>query len=359
MEKAQVADPEEKEQERKALVADDNTEERETLSRALREERFVVVQAGSGREAIRFLESEHFDVVFIDVIMPGMHGLDLLKRVQNSYPNLPIIMCAGERELTWADKAISMGALDCLVKPVNAREVKRVLNWISQLNHQRPAPEEAPDPERGGEGPEKEMLDFHRQIFRVLGGKTEPVRIYHEISEGIRKTLSCETVLVFMENEQGELELTAGWGKDGEVRGEETIPAGKGLIGWVKEKREGIIVTDPREDSRFDAEVDEKIGMKLENVLLVPIVIHEKGLGVVEAANCRRGEGFTSQDLEFMNGMGPAMGVVMRIEWLHRNLESRIDDLAQAESQLERLKKAFLKSEKERREALKELKKAK
>ena len=355
-----MSDPEENGGEvRKVLVADDNEAEREAFAEILRGRQLAVVQVGSGREAIKFLENESFHIVFIDIIMPGMHGLDLLKRVQDDFPGLPIIVCAGDREVSLAEKAVSMGALDYLVKPVAAPEVHRVLRWINNLKCRMPSSEEHSLPEPTDGTPEKETIEFHREMFRILGGKTEPVRIYHEIAEGIHRSLPCRAVEVFLENESGELELVAGWGKDGEIRSEVALPSGRGLIGWAKDKCEGLLVNNPHDDSRFDPEVDGRDGLAWENVLLAPITVHEKGLGVIAAVNCTREGGFTPQDLEFIEGVAPAMGIAMRIEWLHRNLESRIDDLAQTESQIERLKGAFLKSEKERRAALKELKKAK
>lgn len=355
-----MSDPEENRGEvKKVLVADDSEAEREALTEILRGQQLAVVQAGSGREAIKFLESEKFYIVFIDIIMPGMHGLDLLKRVQDDFPGLPIIVCAGDREVTLAEKAVSMGALDYLAKPVTAPEVHRVLRWINNFEHRVPPSEEHSLPEPTEGTPEKETLEFHREMFRILGGKTEPVRIYHELAEGIHRSLPCRAVEVFLENESGELELVAGWGKDGEIHSEAAFPSGRGLIGWVKDKCEGLLVNNPHDDSRFDAEIDGRDGLVWENVLLAPIAVHERGLGVIAVVNCAREGGFVPQDLEFVEGVAPAMGIAMRIEWLHRNLESRIDDLAQTESQIERLKGAFLKSEKERRAALKELKKTK
>ncbi|MCX5866014.1 MAG: response regulator [Proteobacteria bacterium] len=342
---------------KKALIADDNDNEREALTQLVRAENYEVIPARSGREALKHLENNDFDVVFIDIIMPGMHGLDLLKRVKEIRPKLPILVLAEAREQTWADRALSLGALDYVIKPAEAREVRRVLGWITRLKTPEPDAPEKPPVEPAEDTRRQKSLEIQKEMFRILSEGSEIGRIYLDLSEWVREMTGSETALIYLEDGAGAFTLTAGWGPAGEIRAEQTLNHGQGLLGWALDSREGIILKEPRNNPRFDPEVDQKQLSSLTDLILVPILQRGRCLGLLVAANCRNPSGFGQGDLDPMSTIALGLSVVLRIDWLHKNIELRIDELAEAESQTQRLKKALLKSDQERRSALEELKK--
>ena len=342
---------------KKALIADDNDGERETLTRSVEAEGYAVLPARSGREALKILEHEDVDVAFIDIIMPGMHGLDLLKRIQEIHPHLPILVLAEPRELTWADRALSLGALDYVIKPAEAREVRRVLSWVTRLETpELPAPEKPPV-EPAEDTRRQKSLEIQKEMFRILSESSEIGRIYLDLSEWVREMTQSEAVFIYLENEAGGFKLAAGWGPTGEIRADLTLNPGQGLLGWALDSREGTILKEPRNDPRFNPEVDERNLASLRDLIPVPIIQRGKCLGLMVAANCQNPGGFGPDDLSLMSSIALGLSVVLKIEWLHKNIESRIDELAEAESQTQRLKKALLKTDLERRSVLEELKK--
>ena len=342
---------------KKALIADDNDGERETLTRAVEAEGYAVLPARSGREALKLLETEDVDVAFVDIIMPGMHGLDLLKRIKEIRPHLPILVLAEPRELTWADRALSLGALDYVIKPAEAREVRRVLGWVTRLKPPEPPAPEKPPAEPAEDTRRQKSLEIQKEIFRILSESTEIGRIYLDLSEWVREMTKSEAVFIYLEDGTGAFLLSAGWGSTGEIRAEHSLRPGQGLLGWALDSREGTILKEPRNDPRFDPGVDQKHLSSLAGLILVPILQRGRCLGLLVAANCRNPGGFGPDDLDLMSSIALGLSVVLKIEWLHKNLESRIDELAEAESQTQRLKKALLKSDHERRSVLEELKK--
>ena len=342
---------------KKALIADDNDGERETLTRSVEAEGYTVLPARSGREALKILETEDVDVAFIDIIMPGMHGLDLLKRVKEIRPLLPILVLAEPRELTWADRALSLGALDYVIKPAEAREVRRVLGWVTRLKTPEPPAPEKPPAESGEDTRRQKSLDIQKEMFRILSESAEIGRIYLDLSEWVREMTKSEAVFIYLEDGEGSFKLAAGWGPAGEIRTELSLNPGQGLLGWALDSREGSILKEPQNDPRFNPEVDQNNLSSLRELIPVPIIQRGKCLGLLVAANCQNPGGFGPEDLGLMSSIALGLSVVLKIEWLHKNLESRIDELAEAESQTQRLKKALLKADLERRGALEELKK--
>ena len=101
------------------LIIDDEPGIRSVLGDVLSDEGFSVLEASSGLEALRILKTELVDLIFLDVWMPEMGGLDVLKAVKADWPDLPIIMISGHGKIDMAVRAIKEGAFDFVEKPLS------------------------------------------------------------------------------------------------------------------------------------------------------------------------------------------------------------------------------------------------
>jgi sigma-B regulation protein RsbU (phosphoserine phosphatase) len=103
------------------LVVDDNEDNRETLSRRLLRRGFDVSLAGDGPEALELIAGGKFDLVILDVMMPGMSGLEVLERLRQTHEpeDLPIIMATARDESENVVKALKLGANDYVTKPLD------------------------------------------------------------------------------------------------------------------------------------------------------------------------------------------------------------------------------------------------
>lgn len=100
----------------KVLMVDDEERFRETTRKILSGRGFQVILAESGPEALVKL-NENPDVAILDIKMPGMDGHELLDKIREKYPDLPVIMLTGHGALPSARKALVKGAFDYLTKP--------------------------------------------------------------------------------------------------------------------------------------------------------------------------------------------------------------------------------------------------
>src|SRR5438067_6015477 len=80
--------------------------------------------AGTAEQALELLASLQPDVVFADVRLPGMSGLDLLRRIRESDPGIPVIMLTAYGSIEGAVEAVKLGAFDYVKKPVDLEELK-------------------------------------------------------------------------------------------------------------------------------------------------------------------------------------------------------------------------------------------
>jgi signal transduction histidine kinase len=101
------------------LAVDDNPQNRELLKRMLERQGYSVTMAANGEECLRLLAEQRFDLVLLDVIMPGLSGFDVLSRIRTSeeWRNLPVIVVSALDESSAAIRCIEMGAEDYLPKP--------------------------------------------------------------------------------------------------------------------------------------------------------------------------------------------------------------------------------------------------
>lgn len=103
------------------LVVDDNPMNREMLLRRLQRENYRVTVAGSGSEAIEFLEERPYDLILLDMMMPEMDGLEMLSIIRSRYAmlELPIIVVTAKDESEDMVTALKLGANDYVTKPFN------------------------------------------------------------------------------------------------------------------------------------------------------------------------------------------------------------------------------------------------
>jgi two-component system response regulator PilR (NtrC family) len=109
---------------KKVLVVDDEQDVRETLETVLRKLDYNPMVAAGGEEALDIIRNQKVDVVLSDLYMPGMNGIELLKRVKAAKKNIVFLMITAHPTIETAVDAIKKGAYDYLTKPFHIEEVR-------------------------------------------------------------------------------------------------------------------------------------------------------------------------------------------------------------------------------------------
>ena len=105
------------------LVIDDEAEIRRSVRMILEYEGYEVLEASSGPEGLTMVERETPDLVFLDIKMPGMDGLDALQRIKASNEALPVVIISGHGTVSTAVEATKAGAFDFIEKPLASERV--------------------------------------------------------------------------------------------------------------------------------------------------------------------------------------------------------------------------------------------
>lgn len=113
---------------KKILIADDEKNMRWILEKSFRAENFQVVECSNGNEAFdQFIDTEP-DVVLIDYRMPGLDGMEVLKRIRKISKTVPVILMTAHGSTDTAVEAMKFGATDYIAKPFDVEELKIIVN---------------------------------------------------------------------------------------------------------------------------------------------------------------------------------------------------------------------------------------
>ena len=119
----------------KILIIDDEENIREVLSGILEDEGYSVDSAKDGHEGLEKAESGIFDLVILDVWLPGMGGMEVLDKIKKSIFDIEVIVISGHGNIDMAVKAVKRGAFDFLEKPLSLDKVITVVKNALKLEH--------------------------------------------------------------------------------------------------------------------------------------------------------------------------------------------------------------------------------
>ena len=131
--------------EKKVLIVDDEERVVQSITGVLEDEGFRVAAAQSGEEAIGTFQRENPDVTLLDIWMPGMDGIEVLKRFKGIAPDCLVIMISGHATISTAMAAVKFGAFDFIEKPISLdallMTIRKALDYQKELSEREPSGE--------------------------------------------------------------------------------------------------------------------------------------------------------------------------------------------------------------------------
>ncbi|MFC1474705.1 sigma-54-dependent transcriptional regulator [bacterium] len=105
------------------LIVDDEKNILSTMGMALESNGYAISTCENGEDALKLLGKSRYDLVLLDVMMPGIDGLEVLKRARNMHPDLIVIIMSGHGNISTAVQATKLGAYDFLEKPISREKL--------------------------------------------------------------------------------------------------------------------------------------------------------------------------------------------------------------------------------------------
>ena len=325
----------------KILIVDDVRINRESLRRRVEKVGHSSELAANGEEALEKLGAEKFDLVLLDVMMPGMDGYDVLERIEadDVMREIPVIMISSLDEMESVIRCIAAGAEDYLPKDVDLILLQARINSSLERKYWRDRQREHVDRVVDAMGEiEKGQInttlvvdgdDLYARLYRgfnlMTGGLQDASRIL-EIAQELsgemhldvllRRIMSATTdlldadrsTLYVCDKKTGEL-----WSLVAEGMGvtEIRIPPDQGLAGLAFTGLETLNISDPYNHPAFDPSFDQQSGYKTESILCMPIVNKlGEGIGVTQVLN-KNGGNFSQQDEDRLKAFTSQIAVTL------------------------------------------------
>ncbi len=115
---------------RSLLIVDDQPGIRLLLEELFRKEGYETSGATNGMEALQKIEQKRPDCILLDMKMPGMNGIDVLKKIKADWPEVPVMMMTAFGEVELTNEALAIGASEYFTKPFDVHEVREAVNRL-------------------------------------------------------------------------------------------------------------------------------------------------------------------------------------------------------------------------------------
>lgn len=115
------------------LIVDDEERYRTTLGKRLEERQFEVFTVGSGLEALEEIKRRLYDVIVLDVKMPGIDGIETLKEIKKEKPGIEVILLTGHASVDSAVEGMRLGAYEYVLKPCELEKLVEKINGAYKI----------------------------------------------------------------------------------------------------------------------------------------------------------------------------------------------------------------------------------
>jgi signal transduction histidine kinase/FixJ family two-component response regulator len=285
------------------MVVDDEVRMCESLDRLLSAEGYRVATFVDPGLAVRALEGEErFDCVVTDLRMPGMDGMDILRKSRSRDALAPVILMTGYASLESAVEAVNQGAYDYLLKPIEFPELKQTIaRGLAQRRSDQNRRELLVRLERQNRLL-RERLKEQRALHRV-GISISSARPLGEVLEQLLRGAAAVTgaeqgSIMLVDEATDELTIHAAIGLPPEVVRSTRMKRSEGISGYVARTGERVRVADVASDPRFARTPHPRYESK--SFLSVPLKIADRILGVLNLSSKRGGGVFRPRELRVL-----------------------------------------------------------
>ncbi len=222
----------------KILVVDDNETISRLLSEMLRDEGYSVSVATRGDEVLKKLQKQPCHLVLLDLVLPGMHGSQVFRKIKNKFPGTDVVIMTGRASFETAVEALRLGAQDYLTKPFESLDIvsqviKRAFEKRRILEENERLCGELKSKSEELEGVVK-RLSLINEMGKALHSIFDIKDLLNFFVQVVADELEAEKVSVMLLNrESDELMIEASIGVDENLLRTVRCSKEEGITGWV------------------------------------------------------------------------------------------------------------------------------
>lgn len=292
------------------LIVEDDVLVSETLKKMIESNgSFFIQQAYSGHEALKILEYLDVDIILSDIQMPGMDGIELLRKVKATIPLIPVAIITGFPSIDIAIKAMKEGASDFIVKPFQMEKIDLLIQKLvrerqlllenSKLNRELQQKKEIEVLNDALSKKVKELTLLYNigEAFNATSFDSD--NLFDKVVEYAAEISGARKVsLMIMDKDINRLIVKASKGLSGKEVEEKSVRIGEGIAGKAAAEGKPMLIGD----SHGSPDIVEALSGKYEMGLSVsaPIFIKGKIFGVVNTSDKENGGKFSGDDVKLL-----------------------------------------------------------
>lgn len=317
------------------LLVDDVPLILDLLQDILEGQGYAVLRSEKGSNVPEILDREDVALVFCDVSLPDVHGVEVLRMIKQHTPEVQVIMISGQQDFDVARQVLRERALDYLVKPFSQTEVldavKQGLAAYEHAVHQSQARVEA----------QRRMSDLVllKQIGETANSGGDLQELFDQILDSIVDSAGVEVASLMLLKPDGLLHIASARGLSENIISSVRVAAGEGVSGHVLATREPVLISNLQQDSRFKSLVGGE-RYSTQSLLSVPIMVRDELVGVINVNNKLSAESFDLEDQNLLVAIANQVALAMENFKLVNSLRLQADTLERTNEDLVRLNRA-------------------
>jgi DNA-binding response OmpR family regulator len=304
------------------LLIDDTPEDVQYLTQVLTKWGYQVHTLSDGQDAASVIQRANPELVLLDIDLDcRLHDYDICQQLRESEQtrDVPIIFITESGKAIDQEQILSAGGIDYLTKPFRNEEVLARIEThlaLQRRNYQ---------------------LNLLNRVGQDLTATLNLQRIAEQVQEAVTEVVNAVGTSVWLVDREEEDRLVC------QVAFHEgleqfsldlNVRAGQGVVGWVMETGQNVLLNDVASDPRFFSGIDQKTGFQTHSLLAVPLRARDKVIGVLEVVN-KRGGGFDTYDLILVETMAASAAIAIDNTWLFEALCQHAIDVETSNAELQ------------------------
>jgi signal transduction histidine kinase len=294
----------------RVLIMDDDRGMCELVRECLAPLGCEVTLATNGKDALEQMASGQVSVAVLDMMLPDMDGMEVLKRIRDEWPQVAIIVLTAYASVENAIEALRMGACDYVTKPFHADVIRSTVQRAVETQRFR------------------RRLTALNRATQAMIATLDPDRVLDLAMGEAREMLGAEATAVYLlDKGTDELRLAAAAGAESGLSAGATAPSGEGIAGSVSSSGEPALVEDVGKDKRFSQQTDALVGKTTRSLVAVPLSHKHSAIGTIMAVN-KTGGDFDNHDVELLDTLAGSAAIAItnaRLYQAERELRSLLE----------------------------------
>ena len=291
------------------LIVDDSPTSSTKLTEILEAQGYLVAVAASAEEAITRFNSEEFDLVITELMLPGMSGLNMMKIIKDRRPECDVVIVSSNASSFNTLKSLRQGAYDFIVKPIDDEAVlynviERALERQEQNRKKQLLLTELTEKNRGL-NESLAMMKIVNKICVLLTSTFDIAGILQKLTENATEHLQATRgYLLLLDKSGSNLHVKVCTGIDSHNTAKFQLAVGQGISGLVVSGGKPIIVANTSDENFLAGIVEEDpegILLATPSILSVPLHVQGRVAGALTISGGCAGKPFNDDHLEFLS----------------------------------------------------------